>query len=64
MYAAENMIGRGQVTIDGFVVPVPWARGHWTEKQLWGRMLRCQKGEVRLFGSRIVRDNEQLQLGA
>jgi hypothetical protein len=67
-FAASNMFARGQVKIDGFVVPAPWARGHWTEEQLRGRMLECMRGQVRLYGSMpadraCVVVNEQLELG-
>lgn len=61
-YAAALMIGRGGVSIDGHCVSLAWARGHWTEEQLYGRMLKCSRGEVRLFGSRLVRHDEQLEL--
>jgi len=50
-FAAENLFAHGNVKIDGYVVPAPWARYHWTEKQLQGRMLTCVRGQVRLFGS-------------
>ena len=53
-FAASNMFARGQVKIDGYTVPAPWARGHWTEEQLTGRMLTCMRGQVRLYGARRV----------
>jgi hypothetical protein len=61
-YAAVNLLAHGNVTIDGHCVQMPWARNHWTEAQLYGRMLKCPRGEARLFGSRLVKDNDQLKL--
>lgn len=63
-YAAGMLFAKGGVSIDGFVVPTDWAKGHWTEKQLAGRMLKCVRGEVRLYGSQrapVIVD-QQLEL--
>lgn len=59
-YAAANMLARGNVKIDGHVVQMIWARNHWTERQLYGRMLSCPRGDYRLFGGRLVQDFEQM----
>lgn len=48
--AAERLIQDGQVLIDGHVVLPQWARGHWSVRQLRGRMLHClPRGQTRLF---------------
>lgn len=63
-FAAGNMFARGQVSIDGFTVPSDWARGHWTRGQLVGRMLKCVRGEVRLYGGgRHIGQYDQMRLG-
>lgn len=62
-FAAGNMFARGQVSIDGHTVPGPWAKGHWTHRQLTGRMLKCVRGEVRLYGGgRHVAQHDQMRL--
>lgn len=61
-FAAANLFARGQVSIDGYTVPAPWARGHWTERQLRGRVLKCVRGEVRLYGSRGIEQHEQMRM--
>jgi hypothetical protein len=60
-YAALCMISHGQVYIDGHCVRPQWRR-HWTQEQLHGRMLKCPAGEARIFGSRLIRDYEQMRL--
>lgn len=63
-FAAGNMLSHGRVTIDGYTVPAPWARGHWTQRQLCGRMLKCVRGEVRLYGGgRHIAQHDQMRLG-
>lgn len=65
-YAAENLINHGRVTIDGHVVQARWARNHWRVRQLRGRVLKCPRGEIVLYGSRPDRGeivSEQLELG-
>lgn len=48
--AASRLIHDGQVRIDGHVVLPQWATGHWTVRQLRGRMLSCpQRGQHRMF---------------
>ncbi len=48
--AASRLIHDGQVQIDGHVVWPQYARGHWTVRQLRGRMLSIpQRGQTRLF---------------
>lgn len=50
--AASRLIHDGQVQIDGHVVLPQWSKGHWTVRQLRGRMLSCpQRGQHRLFQS-------------
>jgi hypothetical protein len=61
--AATMMFAHGQVYIDGFCVPAPWASGHWTQGQLAGRMLKCVRGETRLYGrGRHAAQFEQMAL--
>ena len=61
--AATMMFAHGQVFIDGFCVPSPWANGHWTQRQLSGRMLKCVRGETRLYGGgRHLAQYEQMVL--
>lgn len=56
------MIVHGQVTIDGHTIGMRHAVNHWTEKQLYGRMLKAGHREHRLIGSRMVEHLEQLRL--
>lgn len=64
-FAAGNMFARGQVSIDGHTIPAPWARGHWKQRQLVGRMLKTMRGEVRLYGGgRHIAQYDQMRLGA
>jgi hypothetical protein len=59
--AANAMIARGQVSIDGYTLHRMYVKGHWRVRQLEGRMMKVgTRGEVRLFGSRKI---EQLELG-
>lgn len=37
--AAERLIQDGQIQIDGHVVLPQWSQGHWSVRQLTGRML-------------------------
>jgi hypothetical protein len=58
--AAACIISHGQVQIDGHTVHMQWARGHWTEDQLRGRMMSViGRGEFRILGSRIAPVYEQ-----
>lgn len=59
-YAATCLISHGQVKIDGHTVHMQWARNHWTEDQLRGRMLEVAgRGQFRLYGSRAAPLYEQ-----
>jgi hypothetical protein len=60
-YAVQCMVAHGSVTIDGHTVQPGWLRVL-TEEQVYGRMLKCPRGEARLIGSRLVEDYEQLKL--
>lgn len=60
--AALSMISHGQVTIDGHTVQMRHAVNHWTERQLYGRMLKAGWREHRLLGSRLIEHLEQLKL--
>lgn len=64
-FVANNMFAHGQVKIDGYVVPAPWAKNHWTTSQLSGRTLSCVYGQVRLYGPAGVClvVNQQLEFG-
>jgi 16S rRNA U516 pseudouridylate synthase RsuA-like enzyme len=61
--AVQCMVVKGQVSIDGHTLQMRWMN-HWTEAQLQGRMLKCPAGERRIFGARLLRDYEQMTLGA
>lgn len=51
--AAWRLIQDGRVLIDGHIVLPCWAVGHWSVRQLTGRVLIVKgHGQVRLFGSR------------
>lgn len=64
-FAATNLIAHGHVKIDGFTVPLPWAKGHWRKRQVVGKMLSCPRGQIRLYGSASATHeiiNQQLKL--
>lgn len=60
--AAEGMIAHGQVYIDGHCMRLQWVR-HWTRGQLYGRMLKCPRGEYRMMGGRLEAHWEQMRIG-
>jgi hypothetical protein len=63
--AAVNCVTHGNVSIDGHTIHMGWAVDHWTEDQVYGRMLAVRgRGEARILGSRLVRDYEQTTIGA
>jgi hypothetical protein len=62
--AAVCAISHGQVSIDGHTIHMKWAVDHWTEAQLYGRVLKCHSQEARIIGSRLVKDLDQMKLAA
>lgn len=60
--AVMCMVRHGQIYIDGHCIQARWLN-HWTEDQLYGRMLKCPHGEFRILGSRLMKDYEQMRLG-
>jgi hypothetical protein len=59
--AVMCMVTHGQVYIDGHCIQPQWLN-HWTEVQLYGRVLKCPAGEMRFLGSRLMRDYEQTRM--
>ena len=57
---AASLIAHGSVFIDGHCVQANWSH-RMTERQLYGRVLKCNGREHRMFGSRIVPVDEQLK---
>lgn len=62
-HGAWNLIHHGCVYIDGHCLRASWVKRGWKAHQLYGRVLKINgRGEMRILGSRLVRDLEQLTL--
>lgn len=60
-FAAIGLLSRGSVTIDGHTVSIAH-RHRWVARQLYGRILKAGEREMRIIGSRLMSDYEQMKL--